>query len=187
MREWGQLNPACLQSSNPFMIGPPRLLLDQQQGFSTSPCNMDITNNARTNDMIWHTEQIQDTDIKNTNNQCNTNYQQQSVIHQVEPCPVSAPTPTTLDIRRMESRHGGASLVTLLLRATRLSQDQQLPQEQEQKQEQRTLTKPSVRPPSHIPPQKQMIAPAIKQTTLSKPHSKNLHNNFDRTYNQSSS
>ena len=88
--------------------------------------------------MTWYDTQnkIQYTDIENTNNQCYTNYQQQSVIHQVEPCPVSAPTPTTLDIRRMESRHGGASLVTLLLRATRLSQDQQLPQEQEQKQEQ---------------------------------------------------
>ena len=49
----------------------------------------------------YNTEQ-NTTHRQNSNIQYYTNHQQQSVIHQVEPCPVSAPTPTTLGSNKLE-------------------------------------------------------------------------------------
>ena len=47
----------------------------------------------------WHDmtqNKTQYTDIEHQQSSLYQLYQQQNVIHQVEPCPVSAPTPTTL-------------------------------------------------------------------------------------------
>ena len=74
------------------------------------------------------------------------------MIHQVEPCPVSAPTPTTLGSNKLERQAWRGQPRYSNIASNEAITDQQLQQEKEQEQEQEQSMTPSpIIPLSYTP------------------------------------